>query len=209
MSVAGGVNVHLVAEDMQDLSKVDELYRQLSQPSSGKNYEQTILINNAGSMGNVTKPLLQFTDPAELQTYFGFNVTSPMVLTGKFVQQFKETATAVVNVSSSGAVDPVVGMGLYCIGKAARDMAVRVSAKEHPKALFLNYSPGPMETAMTAALAVEIFDEKVRDAFQQVKDEKKFVNMEASVQKLIGLLRSGGFQSGAHVDFFDAAPSDK
>ena len=204
-SVGGGIDIHLVKGDMDDSKGLAELCSHLLEPSKGKKYDQAILINNGGSLGDVTKPLEQFTDPSELQTFFGCNLTSPIVLTGKFIQHFSGTGTAiaVVNISSLCAIEPVTAMGVYCISKAARDMALKIYAKERSDVLCLNYAPGPMETAMAETLATEVFDEKIRGMFQKMKDEKTYVKVEESVKKLIGLLRNGGFESGSHIDFFD------
>jgi sepiapterin reductase len=190
---------------MDDSNGLVELCGLLLAPSTGKTYDQVILINNGGSLGDVTKPLDQFTDPLELQTFFGCNVTSPIVLTGKFIHRFSGTSTAivVVNISSLCAIEPIPAMGVYCISKAARDMSLRIYGKERPDVLCLNYAPGPLDTAMTETLATKAFDEKTRSMFQKMKEEKTYVKMEDSAKKLIGLLQKGGIQSGSHIDFFD------
>ena len=45
--------------------------------------------------------------------------------------KFKSTCKVVViNISSTAAVQPMPSLSLYCIGKAARDMAMRMLATE-------------------------------------------------------------------------------
>ena len=206
LGITSTVNVHVVTGDIADINKLDNLCADLLQPSLGNKYEQTLLINNAGSVGDVSKHFRKCTN-LEVQAEMNCNVTSFIVLTGKFIEHFHETPTAVVNISSLCALQPFASMGTYCTMKAARDMALKVYAKEQPKVICLNYAPGPLETAMTDTLRVNLVDEQIRGYFKKMKEEKTFVKMEDSAQKLIHLLRSGAFQSGDHVDFYDPMPT--
>ena len=60
----------------------------------------------------------------------------------------------VVNISSLAAVQPVKRWGLYCTGKAGRDMLFKVMAAEDPDIRVLNYAPGPLDTGMQVRDAV-------------------------------------------------------
>lgn len=61
----------------------------------------------------------------------------------------------IVNISSGCGVRPYQTIGLYCAGKAAREMHHRVIAAEQAAASYiqvLNYSPGAMDTDMQEAM---------------------------------------------------------
>lgn len=89
------------------------------------------MINNAGSVG----PLVYLSEIEELNVLkqaVDFNVTSFIWLSSRFIKVFKNTEGSVfiVNVSSLAAVKPFQSWGVYCAGKAARDMLMGVIAQE-------------------------------------------------------------------------------
>lgn len=54
----------------------------------------------------------------------------------------------VINISSICALEPFKSWGLYCTGKAGRNMLFKVLAAENPAVRVLNYGPGPLNTDM-------------------------------------------------------------
>ena len=54
----------------------------------------------------------------------------------------------IIHVSSLCALEPFKSWGLYCTGKAGRDMFFRVLAAEYPNIRVLSYAPGPLDTNM-------------------------------------------------------------
>ena len=54
----------------------------------------------------------------------------------------------VLQTSSLCAVMPIKSWGMYCVGKAARDMYFRVLAIEDPDLAVLSYAPGPLDNDM-------------------------------------------------------------
>lgn len=98
-----------------------------------------------GSLGDISKSFLDLTDPAEINTYFAFNITSALCLTTAALQAFGKrpgSSRTVVNISSLCALKPFKNWALYCSGKAARDMMFQVLALEEPDVRVLNYAPG-------------------------------------------------------------------
>ena len=63
----------------------------------------------------------------------------------------------VVQISSLAAIQEIKSWGMYCIGKAARDMFMRVLALEEPKILSLSYAPGPLDNDMQVSSRVVIY----------------------------------------------------
>ncbi|XP_032862967.2 sepiapterin reductase [Tyto alba] len=165
-----------------------------------------LLINNAGSLGDVSKSFLDLTDPDEVNSYFAFNVTSALCLTASALQAFGTRPGAsrtVVNVSSLCAVKPFKNWALYCSGKASRDMMFQVLALEEPGVRVLNYAPGPLDTDMQLLARTKTADPEMRQYFQSLQESGQLIDCTVSAQKLLNLLEEDTFPSGAHVDFYD------
>ncbi|XP_021252321.1 sepiapterin reductase [Numida meleagris] len=164
-----------------------------------------LLINNAGSLGDISKSFLDLTDPDEINTYFAFNVTSALCLTSSALQAFGTRpgcSRTVVNISSLCALQPFRSWTLYCSGKAARDMMFRVLAAEEPDIRVLNYAPGPLDTDMQLLARTETGDPEIRQQFRSLHESGRLIDCSVSAQKLLRLLEEDSFTSGAHVDFY-------
>ncbi|NXY71863.1 SPRE reductase, partial [Glareola pratincola] len=165
-----------------------------------------LLVNNAGSLGDISKSFLDLTDPDEINSYFAFNVTSALCLTSTALQAFGRrpgSSRTVVNISSLCAVKPFKNWALYCSGKASRDMMFRVLALEEPDVRVLNYAPGPLDTDMQLLARTKTGDPEMRQYFQSLQESGQLIDCTVSAQKLVNLLEEDTFSSGAHVDFYD------
>nr|XP_020650816.1 sepiapterin reductase [Pogona vitticeps] len=158
------------------------------------------------SLGDVSKPFVDFTSPAEVNTYLAFNVTSALCLTAAVLKAFPAQpglCRTVVNISSLCALQPFKTWSLYCTGKAARDMMFQVLAVEEPAVRVLNYAPGPLDTEMQEVARTMSGDQSVREMFLDLKQKGQLLDCDVSAQKLLSLLLTDTFESGAHVDFYD------
>ncbi|XP_054681524.1 sepiapterin reductase isoform X1 [Grus americana] len=165
-----------------------------------------LLVNNAGSLGDISKSFLDLTDPDEINSYFAFNVTSALCLTSTALQAFGKhpgSSRTVVNISSLCAVKPFKNWALYCSGKASRDMMFQVLALEEPDVRVLNYAPGPLDTDMQLLARTKTGDPEMRQYFQSLQESGQLIDCTVSAQKLVNLLEEDTFRSGAHVDFYD------
>ncbi|KAG7356623.1 peptidase C69 family protein [Nitzschia inconspicua] len=191
-----------------------------SDESSGDQHN-IFFINNAGSLGHLgpctTSPSLQ-----DMRQTLDLNVTSCLWSSVKVAQHIKRkqeqrstnsTLNAVlVNISSLVAIsDDFVTMGIYSAGKGAREKYHTLLAKEEQQTSLdqwttiktLNYAPGPLETDMTTSLR----NSESLDSNLQKNFDKQLLNVNDSAWKLIRLLDSNDFDSGAHVDYFDLPDS--
>ncbi|CAN7944450.1 unnamed protein product [Ixodes pacificus] len=95
----------------------------------------------------------------------------------------------------------MAGAALYCTGKAARDMYMKVVALENLSVSVLNYAPGPVDTAMFAQLkrgtkeCEAMHDSRIRDGL--------LLTPEKTAGRLVGILRDHEFTSGDHIDYYD------
>ena len=107
-------------------------------------------------------------------------------------------------------------MGIYSIGKAARDMLAAVVGVEHDacegsaggvgvRVKALSYAPGPMDTALQAATRSNAALHPPTAAFFNGLDEEgTWVDVDESAAKCAGLVAADRFASGAHIDYYDA-----
>jgi NAD(P)-dependent dehydrogenase (short-subunit alcohol dehydrogenase family) len=112
-----------------------------------------VLVNNAGAalLG------LPFGSAALTADKFDFmfdlDVKAPFLLTHHAVKHLEKTKGSIVNLSSIAAQRPTLGLGTYCMAKAAVDMLTKVSALElAPKGIRVNsVAPAVTETNFHAA----------------------------------------------------------
>ncbi|XP_066488310.1 sepiapterin reductase [Tiliqua scincoides] len=169
--------------------------------------QHLLLVNNAASLGDVSKAFVDLTSPAEVSSYLAFNVSSALCLTAALLRAFparRGLRRTVVNVSSLCALQPFRSWTLYCTGKAARDMMFRVLAAEEPDVRVLSYAPGPLDTQMQEEARTLSGDPELRQRFLLMKEGGTLLDCDVSAEKLLDLLLADTFESGAHVDFFDA-----
>ncbi|KAJ0019705.1 hypothetical protein NQD34_007274 [Periophthalmus magnuspinnatus] len=192
LTVHLGLVVNCVSADLgtaEGVAKTLEAVRQ----DAVNDYDHMLLINNAASLGAISQ-FCSFTDPAQVNAYISFNVSSALALTAGVLQALPQRPgrkRTVVNVSSVFAHKPLPRWVLYCTAKAARDMMFKVLAEEETDLKVLSYSPGPMDTEMQ------------EEIFRQMGVRHELMPCQKSGAKLLNLVLDGDFPSGAHIDFFD------
>lgn len=139
--------------------------------------------------------------------YYDFNISSVITFNAIFLNLVKPLSTSVqcqvINISSLCAITPFKSWGLYCAGKAARDMFFKVLATEEPTISVLNYSPGPLDGEMQAQVRSTSEDDEIRTSFTAMKDEGKLLPIHVSVDKMLQFIHANKFKSGDHVDYYD------
>ncbi|NXY90559.1 SPRE reductase, partial [Alcedo cyanopectus] len=203
---ATGLRVEDVAADLGCEQGLRRAVAALREVLSGGPFGRLLLVNNAGSLGDISKSFLDFSDPEEINSYFALNVTSALCLTSAALRAFGKQpgcGRTVVNISSLCALKPFKNWVLYCSGKASRDMMFQVLALEEPDVRVLNYAPGPLDTDMQLLARTETGDPGMRQFFQSLQESGQLIDCSLSAQKLLKLLEEDTFLSGAHLDFYD------
>ncbi|KAA0714483.1 Sepiapterin reductase [Triplophysa tibetana] len=199
------LDVRCVQADLEKTEGVEKTVQAIKDTSSS-DMDHFLLINNAASLGDVSRSALTFTDPAEVNRYLSLNVSCVLSLTARVLQAFPHRAglqRTVVNISSLCALKPFPSWVLYCTGKAARDMMFRVLAEEEPDVRVLSYAPGPLDTDMQLQARRFSGDLKLRQSFSTMFSEGQLLSCEESGAKLMKLLLDDEYRSGAHVDFYE------
>ncbi|KAJ8260773.1 hypothetical protein COCON_G00164960 [Conger conger] len=200
-----GLVIRCVTADLAQKEAVEETMKAAKQ-TNHLDIDRLILINNAASLGDVSRFAVSFTDPTETSSYLAFNVSSALSLTASLMDAFPKRPGLrryVVNVSSLAALKPIPSWVLYCTGKAARDMMFRVLAAEEPELRVLNYAPGPLDTDMHLQARTDSGDLAVQSSMRDSHTQGQVLTCEESGTKLLKLLLEDNFTSGGHLDFYD------
>lgn len=191
------VNIHSVDLTNPDVSKYEKLFENLD-------FEQAIVFHNVGQVG-VLNPTTELTDIQIWRDYFDLNVFSVGILNSVFVKKLRNHVKklVVVNVTSLCGRKPFQHMAMYGSGKAARELYFRVFALEESDVIVLNYSPGPVETAMVDEILNNVKDDEVKGMFIEMKEKKTILTPRQTIEKLLKILETGDFKSGDVVDYYD------
>ncbi|MBN3298299.1 SPRE reductase, partial [Amia calva] len=200
-----GLEVKCVRADLSQKEGVEETVRVAKETHPGS-IDHLLLVNNAASLGDVSRFAVSFTDPREVDAYLSLNVSSALSLTAGVLSVFPRRVglqRCIVNISSLCAQQPFRSWVLYCTGKAARDMMFRVLAEEEPDLRVLNYAPGPLDTDMQAEARCLTGDPELRQSYSSMHSQGKLLSCTQSSLKLTGVLLQDSYQSGAHLDYYD------
>jgi len=202
-------SVSSYAGDLTDLQHVEEQLGTLWEYCEQVDVKEVWLINNAGSLSQLS-PVAQL-EASEVRRALEVNVVAPTMLTAHTLAHWegKAEAMTVANVSSLAALQPFDCWGLYCMGKAARDMLHRSIALESPlrgsmKVKSLNFAPGPMDTDMQGEIRAAMpSDSAVKQAFVELHAQGQLIDPFLSASKLVDLLATSSFESGSHIDIYE------
>ncbi|XP_028318823.1 sepiapterin reductase a [Gouania willdenowi] len=200
-----GVTVRVVVADVGEVRGLEDVVK-ASKEAFSPDMEHMILVNNAASLGDVSRLTKSFTDMAEVDSYLSLNISSALCLTARVLQAFPQRAglrRTVVNITSLCAIQPFRSWVLYCTGKAGREMMFRVLAEEEPDVRVLNYSPGPLDTAMQREVRAKTADPELKESFASMFTHGQLLTCEESCAKMMKLLLEDSYTSGAHVDVFE------
>jgi benzil reductase ((S)-benzoin forming) len=145
-----------------DLGDTDALISQLDRIFPEGDFQDVVLINNAGWIGEIAS--LGKLDPEGIQKIQAINVIAPALLMNEFVKRYHqlEGKKVVVNISSGAAGKAVDGWSGYCSSKAALNQLSLVAEEESKiRQLGIKYyalSPGIIDTSM---------QEEIRSATQE------------------------------------------
>lgn len=186
-----------------DLSELDVLEGRLFEVFPQGEFDQIILLNNAGWIGQI-KPIGDL-GPKEMRTQVNLNLVGPMYLTNAFIKRYKDTGSKkiVCNISSGAANRAVEGWGGYCSTKAALSMFTMVAAKENKSENFHFYSlaPGIVDTGMQGEIRESNeSDFPEIDKFKEFKEEGKLVSPKEVAEKIAYLFE--------HTDQFEEVIQD-
>lgn len=151
-----------------DLSDIEKLEKIVFRPTD--NAESYILINNAGTLGDVK--YVGSMDSLMIAKAVNLNLTAPIVLANKFMDVLcnEKSPKYVLNIGSGAGSSAIDGWSVYCSSKAAINMFGEVFDKE----LMLKDSNCKVRTLAPGIIDTEMQSE-IRQASQEhFSDLKRF-----------------------------------
>jgi len=133
--------------DLNDLEAV----KSYSFPSI-KNPSRLILVNNAGTVGNIQH--LGDIGSSEIISTFNINLIAPAILTNVFISSYRsiKIEQLILNISSGAGRNPIDGWSIYCSSKSGLDMFSQVLQEEinidMSTIKILSLAPGIIDTDM-------------------------------------------------------------
>ncbi|XP_034934622.1 sepiapterin reductase-like [Chelonus insularis] len=202
--IGKNTTVNYVSIDLS-LAKANELTEIINKYVNPLEYDRAVVVQNAGTIGDLSKSTVDMDDFDVWRKYYDLNVFSPAVLNSVFMKIFNNVRTEklVINITSKCGIVPFKSMGYYCSGKAAREMYFKVFADEFPLVNVLNYSPGPVETGMLRTASETASDADTKEMFTTMRQEKRQLTTEQTVNRLVQILKEQKYTSGDHIDYFD------
>lgn len=187
------------------VKEMNDLLKKSIEGYNIKDFATCLIFHNVGSLGNLAIETSRMENSEELGQYFYLNVFKVISLNTQFLKIFEaiEDRVVIVNITSLCAIKPMSGMAYYCSGKAAREMYFKVLSEEKKHVRVLNYSPGPVETAMIDYVLQEAVNENLREVFTSFKNQGTLLKPEMTAKKCMKVLLAGKFSPGEHVDYFD------
>lgn len=202
-ALSPGVKIYPIQADVGDLDSLQVTFEKVVIHADDTTHKQFVIIHNAGSLSDITRPAIQQHDPTAIQQYFELNYTSMFVLTANFLSKFTTGHRMVINISSLLAKVSLPSFSMYGPVRAARNALMGVLSVENPDVRFLTYTPGPCDTAMTATVMEQSYSDSVRKDFKELHTKKTILSCKQSISKLIGILTKDTFENAAVIDYFD------
>lgn len=107
-----------------------------------------LLVNNASTLGPSPLPALADYPLHRLEQVYRVNVFAPLGLVQLALPLLRESAGAILNVTSDAAIEAYEGWGGYGSSKAALEQLTHVLAAENPTVAVWSFDPGDMRTVM-------------------------------------------------------------
>lgn len=142
-----------------DYSKIEEVCRfdKFVQMRLGS-FSRVYFVNNVGDCYPIGR--LGMLNPQDILKSINVNIASNAVILNSFLKEIyvQNVPASILNISSGIAQNPIAGLGLYGVGKAAMDYVAGVLKKEITEnaVRVSTFYPGGMDTEMQSKLQSEL-----------------------------------------------------
>ncbi|TXB64853.1 SDR family NAD(P)-dependent oxidoreductase [Vicingus serpentipes] len=164
------------------------------------NPEKVVLINNAGSVGDINH--VGEIDNDQIIACYNINLIAPAIITNNFVSAYKNISNEklIINISSGAGKSAIDGWSTYCSAKSGIDMFSKVFAEEikidNTNFKVLSLAPGIIDTGMQ----VQIRNSKVNgfsnlDRFIEYKKNGDLASAEETANKVIRFVSENELQA--------------
>lgn len=157
--------------DLSQIEKLETLKNKLQLITKDKEFENVILINNAGTLGNITTN--QKDTAKNIDYTIKLNLTTPLILISFIINLFRNYNLSIYNISSGAASKSYYGWSNYNASKSGLSLATKTIALEQENNStfeIFNIIPGVINTQM---------QKQIRNTKQEnFKDVDRFINMD-------------------------------
>ncbi|OWF39678.1 sepiapterin reductase-like [Mizuhopecten yessoensis] len=169
---------------------------------SQNDFEQYMIVHNCAILCDVSKRSLELSDSTSVRKYFDINLTGMILLNTSFFQTFcgSTKSRVVVNMTSVASLTPMPALHLYCAGKAARDMYMRVLAVEEPSLRILTFASGVSDTDMVKEMERLTLNESSVDMLKKMRADGKMTLPETPIAKLVQILEENKFENAVYIE---------
>ena len=169
---------------------VNEVLPQIFQQLVPTSIKRIVLINNAGTLGEVGR--LENLTTETISSAVKLNTLTPLLLTSVFIALTKGWACEkkIINISSGAAQNPYYGWSVYCATKAALDMMTKVIAAEQETiengVKIIAIYPGVVDTDMQAQIRQSKRQDFIAiDRFLELKASGSLLNSQTVGEKIL------------------------
>lgn len=193
-----------------DLSSLEGQNQILDQISDSLNkldrIEQIYVVNNAGMVDPIE--VVGEINPNQLERLMNLNVLAPMVITNRFVHEYKTQNMFVLNITSGAANRPMHGWSAYGSSKAALNLFTQTASLEsketHSPHTFIAFNPGVMDTEMQGVIrSTDQSSFKDVEKFRGLKEEGGLRKPGEVADKLFSFMFKGNVENGGIYDISD------
>lgn len=164
-----------------------------------ENAEKIVLINNAGTVGQIEHVGQLSND--EIITCFNINLIAPSIITNNFIKAYQKNVAEklIVNISSGAGKSTIDGWSIYCATKAGIDMFSQVVADEtkidHSSFTVLSLAPGIIDTEMQTKIRAAHKDGFSNlERFKEYKENGDLASSDETAQKIIHFIENKNLQ---------------
>ena len=177
-----------------DLSNIENLIESTDEIFPHKEYQKTVLINNAGWIGQIDH--LGDLDGKNIQKIFELNTIAPAILMNAFLKKYRvlnQSERIVINISSGAARKALDGWSCYSSTKAALNMmteAAQVEAEINKTDIrFFSVAPGVVDTEMQSDIrsANERSFSSLKK-FKNLKENNELLSPAMAAEKILYLI---------------------
>lgn len=175
-------NFRFICCDLSDPLQVNEV-------DFGQIDDETILINNAGIIGNIMR--LSDQNEADASSVFHVNTIAPMVFCSKIARAVSPLQMlTIVNISSGAGRRPIPSWAAYCASKAALDLFSQTFLLEEKekgrKIKVFSIAPGVIDTAMQQKIRrSEPKDFSSLSRFQELQQNDQLIQPSKVAERLM------------------------
>lgn len=196
------IEVELEVVDLGDLIETQNLCQKL-EDKQDKDFEHVIFVNNASSLADPSKRLVDFDDPEDMASYWNVNITSRMYMTAQFCRIFRHSKRTVVHTVRYENATPNPYLGPSCIASSAIETFAKTFAKENPNIRVLHFTAGALDTKRTHRLIESCGNRDLQEDLKHIKEENKLTIPLEAAKRMIKYIEGDHFTKGEFLAIHD------